>query len=144
MSFREKSAWISLLSIVIPFGFYFAALGQSMHSHAGGSHHGGVHLFGVFVACVLLQIAIQVVLHIAATVQAPKDARLAKDERERLIELKATRIAFFVLMVGVLLVAASLHVGAGGFLMCNGILLSLVLAETVKYSGQIVYFRRGV
>lgn len=140
MSFREKSAWISLLSILIPFGVYFALLGRSMHAGHGPARY----FFGILIGCILGQVALQVVLHVVAALQAPKDARAAKDERERLIELKSTHIAFYVLIVGVLMAAGSMHLGAGKILMANGILLALVLAELVKFSGQIVYFRRGV
>ena len=140
MSFREKSAWISLLSILVSFGYYFTALGRSLYDGQGPARY----FVGVLVACIIGQVAMQVVLHIVAAVQAPKEARAAKDERERLIELKSLRIAFYVLVVGVLLVAGSMHVGAGKVLMANGILLALVLAELVRCSGQIVYFRRGV
>ena len=139
MSFREKSAWISLLSVLIPFGYYFTALGRSLHSGQGPQRY----FFFLLVACVIGQVAIQIALHVVAAVQAPKDAQAAKDERERLIELKSTRIAFYVLVVGVLMVAGSTHLGAGKILMANGILLALVLADLVRYSGQIVYFRRG-
>ena len=39
-------------------------------------------------------------LHVAIAVRSPRDARAPKDEREVLIDLKATRTAFYVLFAG--------------------------------------------
>lgn len=33
MSFREKSAWISFLSILLVFGIYFSGVGMAMAGH---------------------------------------------------------------------------------------------------------------
>src|SRR5688572_26525113 len=96
MSFREKSAWISLLLIVAVFGPYFWLVGQSL---TGKAHvHGGTQF-----ALILLFVVLEIVLHVAITVQSPRDARAPKDERENLIDLKATRSAFYVLFGGALL-----------------------------------------
>lgn len=136
MSFREKSAWISLVLIVLLFGAYFWRAftgemrgGQAMHW---------------FLLIVVAFVVLEVVLHVAVAVQAPRDARAPKDERERLIELRATRIAYFTLMGGALLSIFTIHLGAGAGTIVSYAFLSVVVAELVKFASQIVFFRRGV
>ena len=51
----------------------------------------------------------------AVAIQSPREARTPKDERERLIDMKAARLAFPVLLVGAFAAIGALHldVGAG-------------------------------
>jgi hypothetical protein len=135
MPFREKSAWISLVLIVLLFGTYFwRAFTEPLR---GGQ---AVHwLLLIVVVFVVLEVA----LHIVVAIQAPRDARAPQDERERLIGLRATRIAYFTLMGGALLSIFSVHLGAGVRTVISCAFLSVVAAELVKFASQIVFFRRG-
>ena len=68
MSFREKSAWISFVLIVLVFGPYFWLVGRSV---MGGAHvHGGTQ-FGL----ILLFVILEIVVHIAIAIQSPSDAQ---------------------------------------------------------------------
>jgi len=136
MSFREKSAWISLLLIVAVFGPYFWLVGQSL---TGKAHvHGGTQF-----ALILLFVVLEIVLHVAIAVQSPRDARAPKDERENLIDLKATRSAFYVLFGGALLSIFTMHFRVNVWTMSQFVLFSIVVAELVKFASQVVLFRRG-
>ena len=66
--------------------------------------HGGTQF-----ALILLFVVLEIVLHVAIAVQSPRDARAPKDERETLIDLKATRTAFYVLFGGALLSIFTMH-----------------------------------
>jgi len=140
MSFREKSAWISLVLILVMFGAYFRTVSQVVSgetSRASASHW--------MLGLVLGFLVLEVVFHLAIAIQSPRDARAPKDERERLISLKATRIAYFVLMIGALLSLFSYwHLGMGAWPTSQHVFLSIVFAEFVKFAAQIVFFRRGV
>ena len=136
MSFREKSAWISLLLIVAVFGPYFWLVGQSL---TGKAHvHGGTQF-----ALILLFVVLEIVLHVAIAVQSPRDARAPKDERENLIDLKATRSAFYVLFAGALFSIFTMHFRVNVWTMSQFVLFSIVVAELVKFASQVVLFRRG-
>jgi hypothetical protein len=89
MSFHEKTAWISLVSIGGIYGAYF----WSIFRH--GSRAGG--LLGTVIALVI----VQVVLTIVVAAFTPKDANRPRDERERLIDLRATRLAYAGLATGI-------------------------------------------
>jgi hypothetical protein len=137
MSFREKSAWISFVLIVLVFGPYFWLVGRSL---VGGAHvHGGTQ-FGL----ILLFIVLEIVVHIAIAIQSPRDAQAPIDERENLIDLKATRTAFYVLFGGALLSIFTMHFRVTIWTLSQFVLFSIVVAELVKFARQIVLFRRGL
>ena len=139
MSFREKSAWISLIGLLVVFGIYFLNF-ASMVAGRGPI----APMIPLIIAPLAALIIAEVVLHLLIAVLSPKDARTPKDERERLIELKATRVAFFVLLGGGLLtmVTMHLHVRDRAFLMGHSVLFTLFAAGVVKFGGQIVLYRR--
>jgi hypothetical protein len=102
-----------------------------------------VHV-GTQFALIGLFIVLEVVLHVAIAVQSPRDARAPRDERENLIDLKATRFAFYVLFAGVMTSILSLHYPISVWVLSQLVLFSVVAAEVVKFGSQIVFFRRGI
>jgi hypothetical protein len=139
MSFREKSTWISFVLLLLLFGAFIWPL----YGASSGQTDGG-RLLGYYHNLVLGFVALQVLLHIIVVVQSPKDARTPKDERERLIELKASRIAFYVLVVGVLgATFVGLHVAGNPYLVGYWMLAALMVAWLAKLGGQIIYYRVG-
>ena len=137
MSFREKSAWISFVLIVLVFGPYFWLVGRQL---MGGAH---VHA-GTQFALIALFFVLEVVVHVAIAVRSPRDARAPKDEREVLIDLKATRTAFYVLFAGALMSIFTMHFRVTVWTFSQFVLFSIVVAELVKFAWQIVLFRRGL
>jgi hypothetical protein len=135
MSFREKSAWISFVCLLLLMLAFVVS--QFHHPHDALGH---LYLaLGVFAGFALLQI----VLHLIVVAQAPKDARTPKDERERLIELRAARIGFYSLVVCDLIAMGLFHVhGHPGALMLS-VLLAIVVAWLIKLGSEIVLYRRG-
>ncbi len=151
MSFREKSAWASIAATLLVWGFYFVEFGRQV---AGGNPSADA-LLGLFVRCVILTIVLEIALAIGVAASSSKSANSPADERERLIELRATRIAYAILSVGAVFVAlASPAIAVGGphvlreptedivLISSNGILLSLILAELAKSASQVIAFRR--
>ena len=138
MSFREKSAWISFISILFFFAVYF---GRVVKQVGGGS--GDRTLFSTFLVAVAGLVLLEVGLHVAVALRSPREARTPKDERERLIDMRATQVAFPVLLVGTLLSIWTIHTDAGRWWMAQSMLLSIVIAELVKFGTQIALHRRG-
>lgn len=137
MSFREKSAWISLLAYLGVYGYYFWVLAGVMASGRTGSFGDG----GLLVRTMVLLTLVEVSLQVAIAVRAPREAVAGADERERLIALRATRIAFHVVMVGAATVCAALALNAPPFYTVNGLFLAIVLAEVARNASQVAYFR---
>jgi len=140
MSFREKSAWITVLSYLAVYGFYFRRIAQAAASGQASTFHYGALLVGTVIVLVVVQIA----LLIAIAIAGPRDARAPRDERERLIELKAVRIAFVVLSCSVLTVCWLAALNPSAFYTVNALFFALVLSEIVRNASQITYYRSRV
>lgn len=140
MSFREKSAWISFISLLLAFGAYFGVVGHDLV--APGEHH--PHYFILFAALVVAVVILEAVLHIIVAARSPSDAKSPRDEREKLIALKATRPAFYVLLVGSFLAIATMHLGAHVWQLAHAVLFAIWLAELTRFGTQIYLYRRGL
>jgi hypothetical protein len=135
MSFREKSAWISFICLLLLVLTFFVGL----HHHPQNAQ-GHLYLaLGVVVGFVLLQ----VVLHLIVVAQSPKDARTPKDERERFIELRGARIGFYALVVGELIAMAAFHAHGRVDVLMWSILVAILIAWMIKLGSEIVLYRRG-
>jgi hypothetical protein len=136
MSFREKSAWISVLSMSGIYGFYFWSV---IHAgpKAGGFHFGG--LLQTIIALVVLQVA----LTIAVAIFTPKEAKAPRDERDKLIELRAMRVAYSGLATAVALACFFGAFNPPIVFNANSLLFILVTAEILRSACQIVQYRRG-
>jgi hypothetical protein len=133
MSFREKSAWISILSMSAIYGYYFWTV---IHSRP---HAGYAGLLGTIIALVI----VQTVLTIAVAIFAPKEAQAPRDERERLIELKATRFAYAGLATAVACACFFAAFNPPILFNTNALLAILVTAELMRSGCQIVQYRRS-
>jgi uncharacterized iron-regulated membrane protein len=139
MSFREKSAWISLFLYLGIYGFYFARVATALSRGQADA----AHFLGLFGQSVVMFVAATIVLTVVAAVLAPKDAQAPQDEREKLITLKANSASGTVLAGGVVLVIGILFYGANDFLAINLLFFALVLSEVYKVAAQLVLYRRG-
>jgi hypothetical protein len=132
MSFREKSAWISVLSMSVIYGFYFWSV---MHA---GAKAGGFR-FGGLLETIIALVFVQVVLTVAAAIFSPRDAKAPRDERDKL----TMRIAYAGLATGI---AFACFFGAFDppiLFGTNALLFILVTAEIMRSACQIVQYRRG-
>lgn len=136
MSFREKSAWISLLSISGIYAFYFWSALRS------GPPGGRVYFSGLLGTIIALAV-VQSALTIAVAIYAPKEAQAPRDERERLIDLKATRFAYAGLATAVALACFFGAFNPPILFNTNALLFVLVTAEVMRSGCQIVQYRRG-
>ena len=138
MSFREKSAWITLISVLLCFGPFF---GIMFLRGLGGDRIANAWLL---LGCVGGFVVLQIGLNLVALWTTPKDGRSPEDERERMIQARSHSLGYYVLVVLVLLLGVPLHLGhvAAHQLMFFA-LLDLVIAGLVVSVAQIVMFRRG-
>ena len=138
MSFREKSAWVTLIAILLVIIIYLLHVPWHLEQHTAG------FAFHAFFACMIMFIVIEVIAHIVLYLRFPKDALTPKDEREQLIDLKAVRLAAYVYVAGSFTAVASLHLGANNITIAYGVMLAFIVAEIVNYGMRIYYYRRGV
>ncbi len=138
MSFREKSAWITFFTVLTFAGLWFTHLVRVEFLRAHDDNP-LLWFFGILAALIVLEIG----LHVAIAIQSPREARTPKDERERLIDLKASRVAFYVLLVGSFASLGTLHIrGANRFTMAQCLMGSILVALLTRFGTQIALHRR--
>jgi hypothetical protein len=142
MSFRETSAWISLISLLAVFGFYFTLVGRSLEADVPPPA-----FLGEYIAVVMLLVIVQVALHVIAAIVTRAnggDMETVRDEREKLIELKSNRFGYFIMLSGAVLVAGAIGFGVPGYWTANALVLSVAMAELARFGAQVIYYRMGV
>ncbi len=135
VSFRERSLWIQLLSTAAVYSAYFLAVALGVTGAAAAS---------LLVGVIALQGVAGIVLGVYFAVRTrPEPA----DERDRAIARGATRVAYFVLAGGVMLVIVALLWGSSAwgrpFLTGNLLLACFVVSEVVRQGAQVVAYRKG-
>lgn len=139
MPYREKKAWITLVCLLGVSAVYFLLMGRAYHVPEPNYNYLGHLLIFAIGSFVVFELGL---LFIAARF-APDDPRTPGDEREILIELKTNRVAYFVLLALVIIVTfPMIHVEGRNWGFGNLYLGALVLAEIVRFTLQIIYFRR--
>ena len=144
MSVREKSAWITLVSVVVCFGVYYGAI------LAGLVASTSFEAFHLGLGCILAVIAVQVGFNLVATFVNPAEARTPRDEREQLIQSRSHTVGYYTLMFGVVVVVIATHLPVHGRSKMDIIVstvnlgvLAMVVAAVAVAIAQILMFRRG-
>ena len=137
MSFREKTAWIGMVSLLGIIVWYFWPF---LHT---GQHGTGLALGRLAIVAAIIMIA-QLVVRLAVTAFAPKEAKAPPDEREKLIEMKGRRFSYAVLAWAVRIICFVGIANPSLFFNANTLLFSLMISEVLGVGYQIVQFRRGV
>jgi heme/copper-type cytochrome/quinol oxidase subunit 2 len=140
VSFREKSAWVTLITLVVLMLFYLTHLPPPWWLNANPSGF----MFYVLTIGVVAFVVIELVAYAIMALRAPREARAPQDEREQLIALKARSIAarvYPVLSLGSVLMVIHLGANEGGILYC--VFLSFIASQIVNYAARVVYYRRG-
>lgn len=137
MSFREKSAWITLVTVLLCFGAYFGAIIAGLvETHGFGAMH-------LLLGCVAVLIVLQFTLKALAAATTPKDGLAVGDEREALIQARAHSLGYYVLTALVVTLFIPVHLGHSAIDIANFALLAVVLTTLAVAGAQIIMFRRG-
>ena len=134
LSFREKSLWLMFVTLIVAFGFYFLTV---LPPGAANVRPPEVILF---VVALVFLVLMQIVGHVVIAIM---DRRTDEDERDRLIELKGTRNASYVLATGVFFALCAALLSDGNFVFTHLLLAFWVLAQLVEIGSQLVLHRRG-
>lgn len=135
MSFKEISAWIVLAA----FSFLlWKWAGPLIEAGTLNAEVTAGDMLGFMIAFVV----IVVIAHVVLAILSPRNADAPEDERDRKIELFASRAGGFVLG-GATLVALALAVRDGAGLLANVLFIGLVASEIAKNFWQVILYRRG-
>jgi heme/copper-type cytochrome/quinol oxidase subunit 3 len=160
MSFKEKSAWISLISTLCIFGYYFYNIAMLQGEPLEQAKDAALALLS---KAIILSIIVEVVFHSMLAATNHKAAKLGADERDKLFEYKANNIGYTILVIGVIttlmFIIGGEYVGEWGnseeladmlksrqipLHTAHILMFFFILSEIVRFAGQIFYYRRGV
>ena len=137
MTYKEKGIWISLVTTLLIFGYYFVKAFQMANS--GGVGHKDFAIF--FVSIIVMIIIVEIISHIILTIAHRPET---EDERDQLIELKATRNAYYILVAGVWIAIGQFWFSTAPLLVIHIILFFFILGEILSDITKLVYYRRGI
>ena len=154
MSFKEKSAWISLVTTVGIFGYYFFKIWGLSELSPEDARDPVMSLSGYVI---VLIIVVETVFHGMLAATNHKAAKMGADERDKLIEYKSNSIGYTVLAVGVLIVLGRMvtlefnpsfndysSVLPIPFLTIHMLLFVFILSEVARFAALVFNYRRGM
>ena len=142
MSFQEKSIVASLLTTLVVWSYYFYELYEARLADAVTLEA----VKGLLFVAVVLTVVVSIVVHsfIAGRNAVGSGNEPERDERDRLIDQRATNIASYVLVTGVISTVAVAVFSNRLVPTLNVLLFFFVLSEIVRYALQLVFYRRGI
>ena len=138
MAFREISAWIMVLALLLGGAFYVEAV-MGLSAALGELAPPVLPLVVVYTL-----VAVAIVGHVVAAVIAWRDAGAPADERDREIEKRASHLSSYVLGAGVVLALGVYLLNQQGDLLFYLVFASLMLSNLAEYALQIVFYRRAL
>ncbi len=135
MSFREKSAWISFLTLLLAAGLFISHLVLEGLYQMGALH--------VFLLCLIGLVVLQLVLNGVASALTPADAKGPQDERERDIVLRSHRVGYYVLVVAVMAMFVTGHMTRHTVDMIYHAFAAVTVSTLSISLTQVVLFRLG-
>jgi hypothetical protein len=149
MSFREKGAWAYLITTLVVFVPYFV----SIFSRLLQGSQDVSFVLGAFIGATIFCTVLSIVFGIIVQVSSREEPY---DERDLIVDAKANRNAYYVLLtlcfmaMGCVLFIpvffASLPTNPFVMLVFASqvFFLCFVVAEIIKYTTQVIFYRQGV
>lgn len=150
MSFQQKNITVSLVSFTLILGFFVIRVIQMTQSDSF-TEENVFRLWGiVIVLAILLTIFGTILTHIiSAIIEAIKTGEEApeiedtQDERDDLIDLKGTRVTYFVSSIGVFLAMLTFVFDQPALVMFTLLIFFGLVAQIVGDSSRLYRYRRG-
>ena len=150
MSFQEKNIAVSLATFVLIMGFYLASLLPLAQS--GALAAGPVfRLWGIVaVLATVGTVALTIATHVASqaieriTTRAGRQITGLRDERDNLIDLRGTSVAYRVSSIGVALAMLTLVFGQPPLVMFTLIIFVGLAAQIIADLSRLYLYRKGV
>jgi hypothetical protein len=149
MSFQEKNVTVSLVNFTLILGFYLIRLFQMIEDGSLNSTN-VFRLWGIVIGlAVVATILATVVTHVvSAVIQAIKtkkepDIDDIQDERDKLVDLRGTKVTYFVSSIGVFLSMLTFVLGQPPLVMFTLLIFFGVVAQIMGDISRLYLYRRG-
>ena len=150
MSFQEKNITVSLVNFTLILGFYLIRVFQMIQ---GGSFNptNVFRLWGiVIVLAVVVTIFATILTHIVSAIieairTGQEDPKIEdfEDERDKLIDLRGTKVTYFVSSIGVLFAMLTFVFGQPPLVMFTLLIFFGVVAQIIGDISRLYLYRRG-
>lgn len=150
MSFQEKNITVSLVSFTLILGFYLISLYRMIQD--GGLNSSSVfRLWGiVIVLAIIFTIVATILTHIVSAIieaiktgeENPEMENIA-DERDKLIDLRGTKVTYFVSSIGVFLAMLTFVLGQPPLVMFTLLIFFGLVAQVIGDISRLLLYRRG-
>ena len=144
---KEKQILVSLVAMILILGSYSLYI---YHKYLAENPEilNDFKFWGkAYLVLIPVSIAAQIIIHIIffginklVTNECPPDIT---DERDKLIELKAIRIAHWTFIAGFILSMASLAIGMQPWVMLVSLIYAGFIAAIVSESAKLYFYRKG-
>lgn len=150
MSFKEKNITVSLISSFLILSFYVRKMSTFIQEDGFSNEH-VFRLWGsVIVLTIILTIVLTILTHIASAIvqtiktgnEDPEIDEL-EDERDKLIDLKGTKVMYFVSSIGGFFAMLTFVLGQSPLVMFSLLILFGILAQIVGDISRLAMYRRG-
>ena len=139
MAFREKTAWLELVTMLVAYGVYVGIVGPA----AGFGEERMLDIVWSFGPVAAAHAIAVIVGAIFIAVTARKEAEARADERDRAIARRGATIGYYMLIAGMIVVGGIMPFSEPPWMIVNAALFAIVLAETVNNAVILISYRRG-
>lgn len=139
MPYREKTAWLSLIAMVITYGPYFAIVSSGFYTREPMP---GMHQLALFAAISIARLILLGIGYMLLAGTTAKEDRTPPDERDLAIKRNSMTTAYYVLIAGMIYVGCFLPFTTRGWTIVNAALFMIIAAEVVRESVAAVSYRR--
>jgi hypothetical protein len=139
MARGEKMAWLAITGMAIAYGGYFVAIAIDQRTGTAGF----LRLFVLLGIASLVRALIEGVGNAVLAARARADGQSKPDERDRAISRRGAAAAYYVLMVGTIIVGMFMPFTNSGWEIVNTTLFALAISEFVRYGLVVQSYRRG-
>ena len=151
MSFQEKNITASFVIFTLILGFYLVRVFQMIQSGSFNLTNmvrlwGTVIILGIVVTIIgtILTHIGSAIIHAIKTGEEKSDIEDIEDERDRLIDLRGTKVAYFVSSIGVFLSMLTFAFGQPSLVMFSLLIFFGLVAQIIGDIARLVLYRRGV
>ena len=138
MAFREKTAWIMSIALLLGGVFYWGVV-------IAGSQELGTSmppLIPIIAIYVFILVGISIFGHVGAALASPKSANEPMDEREANIMARSTTLSDYIMGLGILASLGIYLLSYDGNQLFHLVFGTLMAAQSAQYAMQIFLFRR--
>ena len=151
MSFQEKNVTVSLVNFSLILGFYSVRVLQMVQ---GGSFNPAnvFRLWGIVIAlavvvtifATILTHIVLAIIHAIRTGEEKSNVEDIEDERDKLIDLRGTKLTYLVSSIGSFLSMLTFVLGQPPLVMFTLLIFFGVLAQILGDGLRLVLYRRGL